>query len=249
MTKHAPKTQQFFMTAPSPCPYLDGHFERKVFTYLSGAYADGMNGVLTLGGFRRSQNIVYRPVCEECRACVSVRILTREFVPDNTMKRIYKINTDIVSEVIAPEATAEQYGLFRTYLNHRHADGGMAGMTMSDYSMMVADSPVHTRLVEYRLAYSGQKKTSENKKGQLLAVALTDILPDGYSMVYSFYYPGKSKRSLGTFMILDHIRRSYENGLPYVYLGYWVAGSRKMQYKIRFKPQEHLGHKGWSIYE
>lgn len=246
MTEQAPKTPQFFMTPPSPCPYLAGQFERKVFTYLSGSYADGMNAVLTLGGFRRSQNIVYRPICEGCQACISVRVRAQEFVPDRSIKRLYKINADVTSSMVVPKPTAEQYGLFRAYLSHRHADGGMAAMTMTDYSMMVADSPVQTCLVEYRLSPLHTDKT--NEKEPLVGVALTDVLSDGYSMIYSFYDPEKSKRSLGSFMILDHIRRAYEEGLPYVYLGYWVSGSRKMQYKTRFQPQEHLGHEGWLLY-
>lgn len=148
------------MTAPLPCSYLKGQYERKVFTYLNGPSADGMNTVLTLGGFRRSQNIIYRPVCEGCKSCISVRIRAAEFKPDNTMKRVYRSNANIATQAIASQATLEQYKLFCAYLDHRHADGGMAGMTMSDYTMMVSDGPVTTLLIEYRFA-GPDKKTGK----------------------------------------------------------------------------------------
>jgi len=138
--------------------------------------------------------------------------------------------------------TAEQYSVFRAYLDARHGDGGMADMTVLDYAMMVEDSHVQTRLVEYRRRESGVASPGE---GELLAVALTDVLKDGLSMVYSFYEPDPVGRSLGTFMILDHIARARRMGLAYVYLGYWVRGSRKMDYKGRFLPQERLAPEGW----
>lgn len=237
-------TPQFFLTAPSPCPYLPGQFERKVFTHLVGDRAAELNDVLTQGGFRRSQNIAYRPACESCRACVSVRILVREFEPSRNMRRILKTNADLIGEERNPEATAEQYSLFRTYLDARHPDGGMSDMTMLDYAMMVEDTHVPTRVFEYRFRGPDSGVTGRGE-GELVAVALTDRLSDGLSMVYSFYNPELERRSLGSFLILDHIRRARGDGLPHVYLGYWVNGSRKMGYKIRYQPQEHLGPSGW----
>jgi arginine-tRNA-protein transferase len=138
--------------------------------------------------------------------------------------------------------TAEQYSVFRAYLDARHYDGGMADMTVLDYAMMVEDSHVQTRLIEYRR----RREDESGRKGELLAVALTDVLNDGLSMVYSFYEPESEHRSLGTFMILDHIARARRMGLAYVYLGYWVRGSRKMHYKGRFLPQERLAPEGWA---
>ncbi|WP_181707095.1 arginyltransferase [Chthonobacter rhizosphaerae] len=244
MTHHPTDAPQFFLTAPSPCPYLAGRFERKVFTHLVGDRAPALNDILSQGGFRRSQNIAYRPACETCRSCVSVRICVDGFSPNKSFKRTLKANEDVVGAELPASPTSEQYSLFRHYLDSRHADGGMVDMTMLDYAMMVEDTHVETMLVEYRRRGPDSFITGRGA-GPLLAVALTDVLADGLSMVYSFYNPEESWRGLGTLMILDHIRRARARGLPYVYLGYWVKGSPKMDYKIRFKPQEHLMPKGW----
>jgi leucyl-tRNA---protein transferase len=240
VTRELRDAPQFYLTAPSPCPYLPGREERKVFTHLIGRRAAALNDTLTQSGFRRSQTIAYRPACENCRACVSVRVKVEEFEPTKSFRRILDQNGDLMSMVVRTEPTAEQYSLFRAYLDARHSDGGMADMTMLDYSMMVEDSHVETRLVEYRTpAKRGEAE------GSLIGVCLTDLLADGLSMVYSYYEPDEGTRSLGTYMILDHIARAKELGLPHVYLGYWVDGSKKMAYKARFLPQERLGMDGW----
>ena len=244
MTQHSRDTPQFYLTAPSPCPYLPGKEERKVFTHLVGERAPGLNNLLTHGGFRRSQSIAYRPACESCRACVSVRVVTEDFRPSRNMRRIAERNEDIIGEMRAPTPTSEQYSVFRSYLDARHRDGGMADMTVLDYAMMVEDSHVETRIIEYRRR-GPDSGINRRGTGALLAVALTDVLNDGLSMVYSFFEPEEEARSLGTFMILDHITRARRMGLPYVYLGYWIRGSRKMDYKGRFLPQERLMPQGW----
>jgi len=241
VTQHSRDTPQFYLTAPSPCPYLAGKEERKVFTHLVGERAAELNNVLTHGGFRRSQSIAYRPACEGCRSCVSVRVVTREFLPTRSMRRIARRNSDITSDMRTAVPTSEQYSIFRAYLDSRHRDGGMADMTVLDYAMMVEDSHVETRIVEYRRAAPGR-----SRQGDLIAVALTDVLGDGLSMVYSFFEPDEAPRSLGTFMVLDHIARARDLGLAYVYLGYWVRGSGKMDYKSRFLPQERLMPEGWA---
>jgi arginine-tRNA-protein transferase len=241
VTQHSRDTPQFYLTAPSPCPYLAGKEERKVFTHLVGDRAPGLNDLLTHGGFRRSQSIAYRPACETCRACVSIRVVADDFVPTRSMRRVEQRNTDIVGEMRSAVPSSEQYSIFRAYLDSRHRDGGMADMTVLDYAMMVEDSHVETRMVEYRL----KTRSSSIRNGPLIAVALTDILSDGLSMVYSFFEPEEEARSLGTLMILDHIARAKEMKLPYVYLGYWVRGSRKMDYKSRYLPQERLMSQGW----
>jgi arginine-tRNA-protein transferase len=247
MTQHSTQSPQFFLTAPSPCPYLEGQFERKVFTHLVGEKAPEMNDLLTQGGFRRSQNIAYRPACESCRACISVRILAQEFRPTRNMRRILARNADIVGFEHGAEPSTEQYSLFRAYLDRRHRRGGMSDMTVLDYAMMVEDTHVDTRIFEYRRRPEPGMTSPE--EGELLAVALTDRMVDGLSMVYSFFDPQTDDRSLGTYMILDHIERARRANLPHVYLGYWVDGSRKMAYKIRFTPQEHLGPRGWERYD
>ncbi|MEM6616057.1 MAG: arginyltransferase [Pseudomonadota bacterium] len=236
MTKIPRDTPQFYLTAPSPCPYLAGRSERKVFTHLVGERAPELNDLLSQGGFRRSQNIAYRPACDGCRACISIRVRADEFRRSKSQKRVWNRNKDVRVELCERKPTTEQYSLFRTYLDTRHADGGMADMSVLDYAMMVEDSYVDTAVVEYRLS-----------DGDLIGVALTDRLSDGLSMVYSFYNPEHTLRSLGTFMILEHLARSKADGLPHVYLGYWVAGSQKMDYKRNFLPQEHLGSDGWVV--
>jgi leucyl-tRNA---protein transferase len=243
LTQHSRDTPQFYLTAPSPCPYLAGKEERKVFTHLVGERAAELNNILTQGGFRRSQSIAYRPACEGCRACVSVRVVAHEFQATRSMRRIVNRNSDIVSEMKVAVPTSEQYSIFRAYLDSRHRDGGMADMTVLDYAMMVEDSHIETRVVEYR-----RREADEigRQAGDLIAVALTDVLGDGLSMVYSFFEPDEAPRSLGTFMVLDHIARAKAMGLSYVYLGYWVRGSRKMDYKSRFLPQERLTPDGWA---
>jgi arginyl-tRNA--protein-N-Asp/Glu arginylyltransferase len=239
---------QFYLTAACPCPYLAGREERKVFTHLIGRRAVGLNDTLTQSGFRRSQTIAYRPACENCRACVSVRVLVGEFAPAKTFRRAAARNADLIGALVGNTPTSEQYSLFRAYLDARHGDGGMADMTVLDYAMMIEDSHVETRLIEYRRRSPDSFLTGRGD-GPLLAVSLTDILADGLSMVYSFYDPESCGRSLGTYMILDHIGRARRMGLPHLYLGYWVEGSRKMAYKARFTPQERLGMHGWERFE
>ena len=161
------------------------------------------------------------------------------------MRRIAERNADVIGQSCALAPTSEQYSVFRAYIDSRHRDGGMADMSVLDYGMMIEDSHVETRLFEYRRrgpdsAFAGRGS------GPLLAVALTDVLSDGLSMVYSFFHPEAGARSLGTLMILDHIERARGMGLTYVYLGYWVSGSRKMDYKGRFLPQERLLPSGWT---
>jgi arginine-tRNA-protein transferase len=244
LTSHPRDTPQFFLTSPSRCPYLPGREERKVFTHIVGKRAREINEILTQGGFRRSQTIAYRPACDSCRACVSVRVVADEFTPSRNMRRVLRDNRDLVGITVENKPTSEQYALFRRYLDARHGDGGMVDMTVLDYSLMVEDSHVDTRIVEYRRR---GPDTAINGRGQgpLVALCLIDVLADGLSMVYSYYDPDLDGRSLGNYMILDHIAAPTPPGLPYLYLGYWVEGSRKMDYKARFRPQERLSPQGW----
>ncbi len=248
MTREPRDAPQFYLTAPSACPYLPNRQERKVFTHLIGERAGRLNDVLSHGGFRRSQTIAYRPACESCKACVSVRVPVADFIRTKSFRRTLADNTDVASEMRTATPTSEQYSTFRAYLDQRHADGGMADMTVLDYAMMVEDTHVNTRLVEYRLTGQGLPVNRQGE-GPLIGVSLTDILADGLSMVYSFYEPGMAERSVGTLMILYNIERTKALGLPYLYLGYWVDGSRKMAYKGRFLPQERLGPNGWDRVE
>lgn len=238
MTDQTPETTQLFLTAAMPCPYLPGKMERKLFTHLSGRRAAMLHHLLSDNGFRRSQNLIYRPACEGCSSCQSVRIVAGEFTTNKRFRRVKRANSDIAVSVQPTVATMEQFELFKRYLDARHAGGGMTQMSYQDYEYMVEDTPVKSVLVEYRLA--------ELPDQPLVAVALTDIMPDGLSMVYSFYDPDLADRSMGTFLILDHIEQVRAANLDYVYLGYWVKDSPKMAYKEDYQPLEvQRGSLGW----
>ena len=231
---------QFFITAPAKCPYLPGRLERKVFTHLVGGDAKHLTSHLSHGGFRRSQNIAYRPACDGCGSCVSVRVRAGEFAPGRTQRRIIRRNGDLRNGILKTKATGEHYSLFRKYIDQRHGDGGMADMTVLDFSAMVDDSFVESRLVEYRVV-------SGTGAGRLVSACLVDVLDDGLSMIYSFYDPDEASRSPGSYMILDQIAEALKLGLPYLYLGYWVKNSRKMNYKASYLPQERLSPEGWQV--
>ncbi|AKH42419.1 arginine-tRNA-protein transferase [Altererythrobacter atlanticus] len=231
---------RFFVTSPAPCPYLAGKTERKVFTELKGPHAEQLNDALGRIGFRRSQTVAYRPSCIDCRACVSVRVVASEFRPSSTQRRELRRNSDLIVTECRPWATAEQYALLQRYLEARHPGGGMAAMDEIDYADMVEHTAVSSFVIEYR------EPTENGEPGRLVGACLTDRQGDGLSMIYSFYDPEHKARSgLGNYIILDHIRRAAEAGLPYVYLGYWVEGSQRMQYKVRYRPLERLGPTGW----
>jgi len=236
---------QFFITRPTPCPYLPDQMERKVFTHLVGNDACQLHDVLSTGGFRRSQNIAYRPACEDCSACVSVRVVVDKFHWAKSFVRTFRQNRDLNSQFVEAKVEGEHYSLFADYINSRHQDGGMADMTVLDFSAMIDESAVQTNLVEYRVGPAVALTNSDRQQGPLVAVALTDTLNDGLSMIYSFFDPDQTKRSLGTYMILDHIVKTQKLGLPYLYLGFWIDGSPKMAYKARFLPQERLSESGW----
>jgi arginine-tRNA-protein transferase len=200
-----------------------------------------VNDSLTQVGFRRSQNIAYRPSCETCEACVSARIPVADYCFSRSERRTLDRNEDLRRHLVEAEATTEQFDLLRRYLSHRHADGGMADMTWPDFVAMVEDSAVRTHMIEYR------QTADDGRPGELIGCVLVDLLHDGLSMVYSFYDPELTRRSLGSFMILDHVRQATLLGAPYVYLGYWVAGSPKMAYKARFSPLEILRGNSWRL--
>lgn len=243
MTKPFPtRNLRFFLTAPSPCPYLPGKRERKVFTALDGLDAEGLHDVLTHAGFRRSQNIAYRPSCEACDACISARVPVDRFVFTRRWRKIIARNADLSRALKPAKATEEQFWLLRRYLNSRHADGGMADMSFSDYAAMVEETAVHTHIVEYRY-------TDGPDKGELAGAALVDVLGDGLSMVYSFFDPLDARRSLGVYTILDHLQQARAAGFAHLYLGYWIPGSVKMDYKAQFQPLELLLGGEWRPYE
>ncbi len=229
MRHSLPIAPQFYVTAPQPCPYLEGRMERKLFTSLQGDGAERLNDALSKQGFRRSQNVLYRPSCAECSACLSARIRVADFQPSRAQRRVMQRNAHLQRRPTSPWATETQFALFRAYLDSRHARGGMADMDLFEFASMIEETPVRSRLIEYAdPAHAGAEDQG------LRAGCLTDILDDGVSMVYSFFDPLQHRNSLGTYVILDHVRIARELGLPYVYLGYWVPGSPKMGYKAQF---------------
>ena len=235
---------RFFVTTPSPCPYLQGKTERKVFTELSGPHASELNDALGRIGFRRSQGVAYRPSCADCNACISVRVVADEFRPNASQRKLLRRHADLVVTACKPWTTEEQFALLRRYLSARHPGGGMAEMDELDFADMVEQTPVNTYVVEYR------EPSTNGRPGRLVGACLTDHQADGLSMVYSFFEPDdKNRPGLGTFIIMDHITRAAKAGLPFVYLGYWVQGSARMQYKVRFRPIERLGPAGWQRFE
>ena len=214
--------------------------ERKLFTSLQGDQAQRLNDALSKQGFRRSQNVLYRPSCAECSGCLSARIRVADFVPNRSQKKIIKATQHLRRNATSPWATEDQFTLFRRYLDARHADGGMADMDVFEFAAMIEETPIRSRVIEYT------RPAAEGERGrQLSAVSLTDVFDDGLSMVYSFYDPTLALDSLGTYLILDHIDIAREAGLPYVYLGYWVPGSRKMGYKARFSALEIYKSGDW----
>ena len=233
--------QQFFATTSVPCPYVPGRAERKLIVELAGRAAPAFYDELSRAGFRRSHRFAYRPACRSCAACVPVRIAVERFADTRSTRRVRNLNAGLNAGVnagagllLAPRATPEQFELFAAYQRSRHRDSDMAAMSYADYRGMVEDSAVRTGIVELRDA-----------AGALVAVSLIDRLDDGISAVYSFYDPRHDRRSLGTWSILWLVEECRREGLPYVYLGYWIAESPKMAYKARFPALERLSDGSW----
>ncbi|MCA8906992.1 MAG: arginyltransferase [Rhodospirillaceae bacterium] len=228
------RLHHFFRSGPMPCPYLAGRVERKLFTRLSGADASDLNSQLSTAGFRRSHDIVYRPVCQGCVACVPVRIPARRLKLNRTQRRINKANVDLAIVERPPHATPEQYQLFMRYQRDRHGESDMARMSRADFEAMIEEGNASARLFEFR-----------RPDNVLLGAMLADRLADGFSAVYSFFEPGDTRRSLGTYMVLALVQMALHENTENVYLGYWIADCRKMSYKTSFQPLEALGPGGW----
>jgi len=234
VTHKPPRRPQFFYTtAPLPCPYVAGRLERKVVTEIAGPEAERLHDRLSHAGFRRSHNIAYAPVCHGCSSCIPIRIPVLDYQPSRALRRVQRANREVEASCDDARASAEQYALFQTYQQARHGEGDMAAMSFYDYRAMVEDTPIETKMVEFR------------EHGRLIGACLTDRLSDGVSAVYSFFDPALASRSLGSLAILWLLGHAEALGLAYVYLGYWVPESRKMAYKARFRPCEILAGGMW----
>ncbi|HMB77985.1 MAG TPA: arginyltransferase [Kiloniellaceae bacterium] len=231
------KLRAFHVLPETPCPYLEGLWERKLLTQLSAQDAADRYDALSQAGFRRSHNFAYRPACRQCNACIAVRVPVAAFRPSDSLKRVMRRNADLTGSFAEARGSAEHYDLFTRYIEARHGDGEMADMTYDDYLGMIEESGLDTRLAVFR-----------DGDGQLQAACLLDRLGDGASAVYSYFTPKAAQRSLGTYMVLWLIQTLREQRLPYLYLGYWIASSRKMAYKVRFRPVELLTAEGWKRY-
>ena len=241
MKHSSPIKPQFFITHPQPCAYLPDRYERKIFTKLEPDNGDVLNNNLSKQGFRRSQNILYRPACKNCNSCFSARIKVSNFSYSKSQKRIKNKNKNVHRRVNNAWATEEQFELFKKYLNHRHSGGGMTEMEVYEFAAMIEETSVYSNVIEYT--------SGSSSKLQLLGASLTDILDDGISLVYSFFDPDLPLQSLGTNIILDHVEYAKELNLPYVYLGYWVPGSKKMEYKSKFNGLEIYYEKKWQAFD
>lgn len=228
------KLYHFFRSGPTPCPYLPGRIERKLFTRLPDSDLDKLRDQLCGSGFRRSHDIVYRPVCPGCTACVPVRIPVKDFLWSRSMRRIVSRNADLKLSESKAVATAEHFDLFARYQMSRHSDSDMSRMTANDFTAMIEEGAATAHLFNLR-----------DGDGVLIGAILADRLETGFSAVYSYFAPGQQRRSLGTLLILDLVRLARAESRRHVYLGYWIDGSPKMDYKMRFRPLERLTPNGW----
>lgn len=226
--------KSFYSTMIAPCPYIAGRGESKLAVDISGAFAQSWNNMLSRAGFRRSHGVCYIPACPDCDECVSVRIPVADFQPSKKMRKVLRLNQGASISFTPNVATTEQYGLFSDYLNSRHAESDMTEMYFEEYRAMIEESGVDSAVMEVR------------ENASLQAAMLIDVLDDGLSAVYSFFNPGQSGRSLGTFMILKLVEEARKIGLPYVYLGYWIKSVSNMAYKAKFQPLEYFVNGAWT---
>ncbi|MBL6597566.1 MAG: arginyltransferase [Alphaproteobacteria bacterium] len=226
----------FFHTLPMPCPYLPERIERRLVADISSRRGRSSHDALARAGFRRTQHLCYRPACPSCKACLPIRVRARDFEWTRSFRRTLNRNRDLTGSWQEARATPEQFALFKHYQTSRHAEGEMGLMDYVDFGDMIERSPIDSRLIEYQ----------RDGDGALVGVMLVDVQDDGLSAVYSFFSADEPDRGLGSYMVLDLVRRALDQGLDYVYLGYWIAETRKMSYKARFKPAEVLLDTGWS---
>ena len=232
---------QFYATSAFPCSYLPGRMARsQVATPSERVHADAYSDLITQG-FRRSGGFAYRPHCDQCDACISVRIDTRNFLASASQKRAWRRSAALQTRTLVPSFSSEHSALYLKYQRARHPSGGMDEDAPDQYRQYLLASRVNTRLVEFW-------QPQDTGPAQLVMVSIIDLVRDGLSAVYTFFDP-EAKESLGTYSILWQINKAKALNLPYLYLGYWIEHSPKMAYKSRFTPQERLIDGRWVVWD
>ncbi len=227
-------TLTFYATMPHPCSYLEKQIAATLLADPQTVINTTLYSDLINYGFRRSGERVYRPRCEKCQACIPVRVPVTAFQPNRIQRRIWRRNQDIDVQRVAPRHSSEHFDLYQNYLAQRHAGGGMDSPDPDNYLEFLASPHIDTDFYEFRL------------HGQLLAVAVADHLQQGLSAVYTFFDPQHTQRSLGVYAVLWQIEHTRQLGLPWLYLGYWIKESPKMNYKEQYQPLEIYQRGRWT---
>ncbi len=224
---------RLFQTVEHACGYWPERVSRDLIVDPTDPYLPSLFGRALAMGFRRSGGHVYRPYCAGCRACISVRIPVARFAPNRAQKRCLARNADLSVKVAPVRRTAENFALYRRYLDTRHLGGGMDRPAPENFDSFLACGWSPTDFMEFRLG------------SELVAVAVTDVVPGALSAVYTFYAPELASRSLGSYAILRQLQRARDEGREHVYLGFWLDGHPKMDYKRGYRPMEFLDGAQW----
>lgn len=229
------RTLVFFATPPHDCSYLPDREATTMFVDPRAHIDKKLYSQLTALGFRRSGSHYYRPHCENCNACVPVRLKVDDFKPDRNQRRVFEKNRDLTCELVPASFSERYYKLYAHYIEQRHADGDMYPPSREQFTSFLVEGATDSWFLEIRL------------EEELIGLAAVDMLDDGLSAIYTVFDPAHESRSLGTFAILWQIEAAKSWGLPHLYLGYWIRECRKMNYKTRFTPIEALRDGQWQV--